>query len=48
MKLIKQKFRKIVVGNYVMFYFTNDERKKAYIAFVMNEKQDFDTILATF
>lgn len=45
---LKQEFRKIVVGNYVMFYFINDNKKKVYIAFVMNEKQDFDAILAKF
>jgi addiction module RelE/StbE family toxin len=45
---LKQEFRKIVVGSYIMFYFINDEKKKVYIVFVMNEKQDFDTILATF
>ena len=45
---LKQTFRKAVVGNYIMFYFIDEKKQIVYVAFVMHQKQDVDTILATF
>ena len=39
-------FRKILVDNYVMFYIVDGDN--VYVAFVLHQRQDFDTILEKF
>jgi Plasmid stabilization system protein len=43
---VKTIFRKMLVGNYLIFYIVKG--KNVYIAFVIHKKQDFDIVLSTF
>lgn len=44
-KPLKQEYRKLIVDNYIMFYFINEEHEKITIARVFYARRDYDKLL---
>lgn len=44
-KPLKHDYRKLIVGNYIMFYWTDEDKKLVNIARVIYGKRNYDSLL---